>query len=172
MLSFYELAVPGYLRTLKSVCHCLDKAAEHCTATGTDPETLLDARLYEDMAPLPFQVVSVIHHSANALEGMKSGEFTPPTDKPATTFNGQKDFVLAGMERLKSLSPEDVNTLDGRDMIFRLGKNELPFTTRDFLLSFSLPNFFFHATTAYDILRAKGVPLGKRDYLGELQLRK
>ena len=60
---------------------------------------------------------------------------------------------------------------ESQDVVFRLGGNELPFVAKDFLLSFSLPNFYFHATTAYDILRAEGAPLGKRDFLGAIRLK-
>jgi hypothetical protein len=72
---------------------------------------------------------------------------------------------------LSALSAETVNTWEGNDVSFKIGDRVLPFTAVGFLLSFSLPNFYFHATTAYDILRMKGVPLGKRDFLGRLQLK-
>ena len=77
--------------------------------------------------------------------------------------------------RLRSrtpLTPEAVNALGGRDVVFLLGDHKLPFTAEGFLMSFSLPNFYFHATTAYDILRTNGVPLGKRDFMGRLKMKK
>jgi len=72
---------------------------------------------------------------------------------------------------LSALTPEAVNALGGKDVTFALGERKLPFTAEGFLMSFSLPNFFFHATTAYDILRHKGAPLGKRDFMGRLKLK-
>ncbi len=72
---------------------------------------------------------------------------------------------------LEALTPEEVNALEGRDLAFKLGEHQMPFVAENFLMSFSLPNFYFHATTAYDILRMKGVPLGKRDYEGRLRTR-
>jgi hypothetical protein len=69
-------------------------------------------------------------------------------------------------------APEAVNALVGRDVTFKLGDRALPFTTEGFLMSFSLPNFFFHAATAYDILRHKGAPLGKRDFMGKIKLKR
>jgi hypothetical protein len=69
------------------------------------------------------------------------------------------------------LTPEAVNALGGGDVTFKLSERALPFTTEDFLMSFSLPNFYFHAATAYDILRHKGAPLGKRDFLGRLKMK-
>ncbi len=74
-------------------------------------------------------------------------------------------------EGLRRLSREEVDALSGRDMVFQIGERKVPFTTDNFLLSFSLPNFYFHATTAYDILRTKGVPLGKRDFLGRMRIK-
>ena len=74
-------------------------------------------------------------------------------------------------DELSVLGPEAVNALVGHDLTFRVGDRALPFTAEGFLMSFSLPNFFFHATTAYDILRHKGAPLGKRDFIGKLKLK-
>ncbi len=73
--------------------------------------------------------------------------------------------------RCSRLAPADVNALEGKDVVFQVRDMKLPFKAEGFLLSFSLPNFHFHATTAYDILRSKGVPLGKRDYMGKLRLK-
>ena len=69
------------------------------------------------------------------------------------------------------MTPEEVNALEGRDMVFQFGERKMPFTVEGFLMSFSMPNLHFHATTGYDILRTRGVPLGKRDYMGPLRLK-
>ncbi|HXJ33802.1 MAG TPA: DUF1993 family protein, partial [Candidatus Eisenbacteria bacterium] len=74
-------------------------------------------------------------------------------------------------EALQKVTPGEVNALQGKDVVFQLRDFKLPFTAEGFLLSFSLPNFYFHATTAYDILRMKGVPIGKRDYMGPMRLK-
>jgi hypothetical protein len=79
--------------------------------------------------------------------------------------------VTEARNELSELRPEVVNALVGRDLTFRVGDRALPFTAEGFLMSFSLPNFFFHATTAYYILRHKGAPLGKRDFMGKLKLK-
>jgi hypothetical protein len=81
-------------------------------------------------------------------------------------------LVADAREALAALKPADVNAFEGRDMAFQFRDLKMPFVAEGFLLSFSLPNFHFHATTAYDILRSKGVPLGKRDYLGQLRLKR
>ena len=85
---------------------------------------------------------------------------------------GSRGLVADTQKALSALTPEAVNGLAGRDVAFHLGERQLPFTAEGFLMSFSLPNFYFHATTAYDILRTHGVPLGKRDFMGRLNLKK
>ncbi len=80
-------------------------------------------------------------------------------------------MVADARAALRALTPDEVNALEGGDIVFHLGEAKLPFTTVGYILSFSLPNFHFHATTAYDILRTKGVPLGKRHYLGQLRMK-
>ncbi|MGE0829992.1 MAG: DUF1993 family protein, partial [Hyphomonadaceae bacterium] len=79
--------------------------------------------------------------------------------------------IADAQARLRTLSPAEVDGLVGKDVIFDLGAMKLPFTAEHFLFSFSLPNFYFHATTAYDILRARGAPLSKRDYLGQMRMK-
>ena len=74
-------------------------------------------------------------------------------------------------ETLEKAKPDEVNACAGKDVIFSVGDRKLPFTAEGFLQTFSLPNFFFHATTAYDILRSKGVPIGKRDFLGKMKMK-
>ena len=85
---------------------------------------------------------------------------------------GLQGLVTQTIEALSAWTPEAVNALAGKDVSFALGERKLPFTAEGFLMSFSLPNFYFHAATAYDILRSNGVPLGKRDFMGRLNLKK
>jgi hypothetical protein len=73
---------------------------------------------------------------------------------------------------MEALKPDEVNALEGKDVAFQFGETKVPFVAETFLLSFSLPNFHFHATTAYDILRSRGVPLGKRDYMGRMRIKR
>ena len=74
-------------------------------------------------------------------------------------------------DALQALTPEAVNALEGKDMVFQFGERTVPFTAENFIMSFSLPNFYFHATTAYDILRSNGVPLGKRNFTGQFRMK-
>jgi hypothetical protein len=170
-ISLYEATVERYLQTLGAVAGFLDKGAAHCAEAGTDPAELVGTRLYPDMLPLAFQVWSVAHHSNGAIEGAKSGVFGPPTPMPEMDYAGLQKVVADAREKVGALTPDEVNSLEGRDMVFQIGERKMPFQAEGFLLSFSLPNFFFHSTTAYDILRSKGVKLGKRDFMGALRMK-
>ncbi len=170
-ISIYDATVAGYLQTLGAVAGFLDKGAAHCAAAGVDSAELVATRLYPDMLPLAFQIWSVQHHSLHAIEACASGVFTPPGPLPELDYAGLQTVVADTIAALKALTPEAVNALEGRDVVFQLGDMRMPFTAEGFLLSFSIPNFHFHATTAYDILRSKGVKLGKRDYMGRPRMK-
>ena len=123
------------------------------------------------MFPFQFQVNSVAHHSLGAIEGLKKGVFAPPPPAPAQDYRALQKVIADTIDGLKKLTPAEVNALEGRDMIFQFRDFKMPFTAEGFIMSFSLPNFYFHATTAYDILRMKGAPLGKRDFMGQLRMK-
>jgi len=169
--SLYDATVANYLQILGAVGASLEKSLAHFRDKGVDPAEIVDARLAPDMLPFRFQIVSVAHHSRGAMEAAKNGVFVPPTGKPDLDYAALQALVTEARNELSALTPEAVNALVGRDVTFKLGDRALPFTAEGFLMSFSLPNFFFHATTAYDILRQKGAPLGKRDFLGKLKLK-
>ena len=169
-LSLYDVCIVNFLQTLGAVGHVLDKGAAHAEDAGVDLQDLVQLRLRDDMANLAFQVTSVWHHSLGAIRGVQEGLFQPPPNMGEQNYADLQALVSEASTQLQALEPEQVNALAGKDMLFRAGKMEAPFTGSNFLLSFSLPNFYFHATTAYDILRTKGVPLGKRDFLGALKM--
>ena len=170
-MSLYDVCVPSYLQTLAAAAGVLDKGLAHCRENGIDPEAMVETRLYPDMLPLRFQIQSVAHHSQGAIDAVHGGVFRPPGDLPALDYAGLQALVAQTRDGLGKCQPDALNAREGTELIFEFRKNRLPFTARDFLLSFSLPNFYFHATTAYDILRSNGVPLGKRDYLGQLRMK-
>ena len=170
-ISLYDASVSTYLQTLGAVGKFLEKGLAHCQAQGLAPDELVETRLAPDMLPLRFQIQSVAHHSLGAIEGIRSGVFRPPADLQALDYPGLQALIADTSAALQKLTPQEVNALDGGDMFFEIRGTRMPFTAQGFLLSFSLPNFFFHASTAYDILRSKGVVLGKRDYLGALRLK-
>lgn len=170
-VSLYDLSVTNYLQTLGAVEGFLGKSASHFSDSKVDANAVADERLAPDMLPFRFQIHSVVHHSLGAIRGVQAGVFAPPGPVPALDFAGLQKQVGEAREELQNLSPAEVNGLEGKDMVFQIRDNKLPFTAEGFLLSFSLPNFYFHATTAYDILRSKGVPLGKRDFLGRMRMK-
>jgi hypothetical protein len=169
-ISLYDATVANFLQTLGSVDGFLARGLEHCRANNIDPESVVDTRLYPDMFPFRFQVTSTVMHSIGAIEGVRKGVFTPP---PPSELNyaGLQKAVADAREALKKVSADEVNGFHGRDMKFEFRDRRIPFTAENFLLSFSLPNFYFHASTAYGILRAKGVPLGKRDLMGQMRIK-
>ena len=169
--SMYDLTVGSYLQIVRATRAVLGRGRAHCEQQGLDPETLTEARLAEDMLPLRFQIQSVAHHPVGALAGLESGEFGPPRDLAALDYGGLEQLMDDTIARLEGTDRARVDALVAGEVVFRLGSFELPFTAADFVLSFSLPNFHFHAATAYDLLRARGVPLGKRDFLGALRTR-
>jgi uncharacterized protein len=169
--SLYDLSVANYLQTVSAVAGFLDKGAAHCASKGIDLSEITQSRLFADMLPFRFQIVSVVHHSLGAVEGLKNGMFAPPGQTDPLDYRGLQKLIADTLEGLRGVRQSEVNALQGRDIVFQLRDRQIPFTAEGFVLSFSLPNFYFHATTAYDILRTKGVPLGKRDFLGQLRLR-
>lgn len=170
-ISLYEASVLSYLQTLSAVSGFLEKGLAHCRDNGIDPEGMVETRLFPDMLPLRFQIQSVVYHSLGTMEAIHSGVFRPPSELPQHDYSALQELVGHAREALQKYQPDAINAREGAEIVFEFRKNKLLFTVEGFLLSFSLPNFYFHATTAYDILRSKGVPLGKRDYLGALRLK-
>ena len=169
--SFYDLSVPTFLQTVSAVGGFLGRTARHCAETGADPDALAAARLFDDMAPFHFQIEALAHHSVWGLQAVKTGEFTPPALVGPMPFAHLQVMIAEAEAALRALNAEDVDSWAGRDLDLQIGPRRLAFTSETFILSFSLPNVHFHAVTAYDILRAHGVPLGKRDYEGRLRTR-
>lgn len=169
--TLYELCVPAYLQTLGAVAGFLEKGRLHCQSAGIDPASIVAERLAPDMLPFRFQIISVAHHSLGTVRALESGQFGPPTDT-ALDYVGLQKLVGEARSALEGVSAESIDRHAGRDVLFTLGAMKLPFRAEDFVLSFSLPNFYFHATTAYDILRIKGAPLGKGDFLGQMRMKR
>lgn len=184
-ITLYDLGVPTFLQTIRAVSGFLNRATRHCAETGADPDDFVHARLYPDMAPFHFQIEALKNHAVWGLEAVKTGEFAPPPLVGAMTFADLQATVSRAVTALEALTPEEVNSWSGKELIIDVfrpvdeenastsawGPRTLAFTPETFLLSYSLPNFYFHAVTAYDILRTRGVPIGKGDYEGRLRTR-
>jgi uncharacterized protein len=167
--SLYDLSVPTFLQTVSAVAGFLGRAARYCVETAADPNDFVDARLFDDMAPLHFQIEALVHHSVWGLEAVKNGVFAPPALVGPVPFAELQTMIAQAEKDLEAFTPDEVNGWEGKDLDLQIGPRRLAFTPETLILSFSLPNFHFHAVTAYDILRNKGVPLGKRDYEGRLR---
>lgn len=171
-IAFYDACIPSYLQYLRAVSGFLSKGLAFATAQGINPEEIVESRIHPDMLPFRFQIHSVVHHSVGALNGLATGVFSPPRDLPEHSYSELQQVVNDAIATIEALTPEAVNGYAGGTVVFSVGETQLGFTAEDFLFSFSLPNFYFHAATAYDLLRAKGVDLGKRDYLGAMRFKR
>lgn len=166
-VSLYEASVGRFLQTLGAVSGYLDKGRSHCEENNIDLNEIVETRLYPDMLPFRFQVIQVASLSLGAINGVQAGEYSPPPAPEDLDYQALQDLVVEARSGLQQLTAEVVNGLAGKEV-------RTPwwtFTAEGFLMSFSLPSFYFHATTAYDILRTKGVPVGKLDFLGQLNIK-
>jgi uncharacterized protein len=170
--SLYAATVPSYRQILEAVSGLLCKAEDFCAEKGLAPRDIIQARLAEDMLPFAYQVKSTAVHSLGAIEGVRKGVFSPDMTPPPENFAALKTRVAETLTALEAIEAAEVDAFVGRDMRFAFGDRRMDFTAENFLLSFSQPNFYFHATTTYDILRWKGVPIGKRDFMGKPRTRR
>ncbi|RBP51313.1 DUF1993 domain-containing protein [Arenicella xantha] len=168
--SFYDLSVGSYLQAVNGMITVMNKGMQYASEHNLDADNFVKARLHEDMLPLLFQVNCVELHTLGALEGIREGVFSPPSTTEPHDYAGLQALLLETKAELTNLSKADVNELGGKSMLFKFKDYELPFTAENFVMSFSLPNLYFHTTTAYDILRHNGVPLAKADYLGRMRI--
>ena len=170
-ISLYDAVVRPYLQIMPGVDNFLNKGREHFASIGKDVNELVDSRIHPDMLPLHFQIVTLVHMSTGAITAAREHAFGAPDLTLAFDYDGLQGHLRAGLAELTALDATDVDALAGGDVTFRAGDVTLPFGTVDFFLSFAVPHFYFHVTTAYGILRMNGVPLGKADFLGQPRTR-
>jgi hypothetical protein len=167
-LSLHAATIPSKLQILGAGLGWLDKA-ESC---GIPEQGLVQAKLVDDMLPFAYQVKSMAVHSQGAIEGVRAGVFRPRFGEPHPASFGEMRVLLSdAIAFLNGVTEDEMEGFIGQDMRFEIGEKKLPFTAEDFLLTFSQTNFYFHAVTAYGVLRAKGVAVGKLDYLGALRIK-
>jgi uncharacterized protein len=170
-LSLYAATIPAFQQTLGAIAGLLLKGEAFCAEKKLAPEEIVQARLAPDMLPFAYQVKSTSVYSLGAIEALRRGIFSPDMSPPPDTFAALKAQTAATLAALEALEPAEIDGFAGRDMAFAFRDRRIEFTAENFLLSFAYPNFYFHATTAYDILRWKGVQIGKRDFMGALRTR-
>jgi len=165
-MSFYDASVPAFLQILGSLSGILGKAEAHCKAKNIQPDVLLGARLFPDMLPLGKQIQLASDFAAKGCARLTHSEVpsTPDTEK---TFEELKQRLAKTVDYVKAFKPAQFDGADARDVTFPAGPDKtMTVKGQQFLSHFALPNFYFHATTAHDILRHNGVEIGKRDFLG------
>lgn len=166
-LSLHAATIPNKLQILGAGLGWLDKA-ESC---GVPEAEVVGARLADDMLPFAYQVKSMAVHSQGAIEGVRKGVFSPDMSDPPQSIAGLRAKLQGAIQFLESVTEDEMEGFFGQDMRFEFRDKKVPFTAEDFLLTFSQTNFYFHAVTAYGVLRAKGVAVGKLDYLGALRIK-
>jgi hypothetical protein len=163
-LSLYDAAFPPVIRMLENLSAILDKAAAHCTERKIDPAVILGYRLAPDMFPLTRQIQTTTDQ-AKGMAARLAGLEVPSFPDTETTIEELKARIAKVLDFVRSITPAQVEGAEDREIVLKL-RSEMRFSGRDYVFGFVMPNFYFHATTAYGILRHCGVDLGKRDFLG------
>lgn len=165
-MSFHDAVVPAYLQMLNSLTALLTKAEAHCAAKKIDPSVLLGSRLFPDMLPLSKQVQLASDFAAKGCARLTHSE-VPSMPDTETSFAELKQRLAKTIDYVKSFKPEQFEGADAKDVTFPAGPDRsMTLKGQQFFTAVSLPNFYFHVTTAHGILRHNGVEIGKRDFLG------
>ncbi len=163
--SIYQATVPVYDRLLTTLIALIDKAAAHAAAARVDPSVYLTARLYPDMWSFTQQIRAVCNHAIRGTARLANVPI-PTFEGADASFDDLKARVAHALAHVRSLNESAFADAPEREIVFPAGNEQIRLSGADYLLLFSLPNFYFHLTTAYDILRHNGVPLVKEDYMG------
>lgn len=164
-LSIHQASVPALQQILGSLSALIDKAAAHCEARKIDPAVVINYRLAPDMFAFGRQI-QVATDNAKGLCARLAGAEIPKYPDVEATFDELKARLAKTSDFIGSLPAAQFDGAETRAVTLKIGGQEVNFTGADYLFGFALPNFYFHASTAYDILRHAGVPIGKRDFLG------
>ncbi|TNE31671.1 MAG: DUF1993 domain-containing protein [Alphaproteobacteria bacterium] len=171
-LSLYEAFVPNCQQMIGALPGMIDKGEAFAKEHGISEEEMMGCRLADDMWNLPWHIRSCWVHSAFVISLLPTGEFSPDFTELPQSWDAMRAMVAKTQSELAAVTPEQLEAVAGNTVGFVLGgKRLMEGTAANFLLSFSQPNVYFHATTFYDILRMKGVPLGKRDFMGMPRLK-
>ena len=164
-ITMYQASAPRFAHTLKALSAVLAKADAHCAARKIDPLVLTAARLYPDMFPLSRQV-QIACDSAKGAVARLAGVEVPKHEDTEKTFEELRARIDKTLAFIATVKPAQVDGSEAREVVLKLRGNDVTFSGLQYLLGFAWPNFYFHATTAYAILRHNGVELGKTDFLG------
>ncbi len=165
-ISLYSASVPVFKQMLNATASILNKAEAHATAKKIDASVLLQSRLYPDMFPL-LQQVQIAADFARGVSARLAGVDVPVVDGSQTSFADLQILIATSLAFLDTLELAQIDGQENRDIILRPGTpKERKFSGQAYLLNYALPQFFFHTTTTYAILRHNGLEVGKRDYMG------
>jgi len=164
MPSLYDVSVPVFIRMLENIDHCLYKAAAMVADGAVEESALIGARFIDDMLPLPNQVQFACDAAKFVAQRVGRSEPMPMPDDEKTIAE-LRARIARTITYLRAADPAGFDGRDGDEIILKLPNREIKYTATDYILTFALPNFFFHVTTTYALLRMKGVAIGKIDYL-------
>jgi hypothetical protein len=164
-ISMYQASVPMFIRMLNNLAAVLDKGAAHAEAKKIDPSVLISARLYPDMLPLARQI-QIAGDTAKGAAARLAGLEAPKYEDTEASFSDLKGRIQKTIAYLNTFKPEQIDGSEERSVTLQQRGQPVTFQGMPYLLNQAVPNFYFHVTTAYDILRHGGVEIGKADFLG------
>lgn len=166
-LTMYQASVPAFVQMLSSLAAILDKAEAYAAERKIDPAVLLGWRLAPDMFALARQVQIATDHAKGCCARL-AGVEVPKYADDETTFADLRARIARTIDFVRSFEPSDIDGSEERGITITAGGREMRFKGQQYLVNFVLPNFYFHVTTAYNILRHCGLPIGKRDFMGAM----
>ena len=166
-LSMYQASIPAFVQMLNNLAAILNKAEAHAGNRKIDLEVLLNYRLAPDMLPFVRQI-QIAADLAKGAAARLAGVEVPKHDDTEKTFADLKARLAKTAAFVQSFKPNDIDGSEDREIKLTLGEHTMSFKGQPYLVHFTMPNFYFHCTTAYDILRHCGVELGKRDFIGTI----
>ena len=164
-ISMYQASVPRFVNILGNLSKILDKAQAHVDAKKLDPAALTTYRLFPDMLPMTKQV-QIACDAAKGVVARLAGVEIPAYEDNETTLADLKARIAKTIAFIQTVTPAQIDGTEDKEIVIKRGDKETRYKGMQFLLGHALPNFYFHVTTAYNILRHNGVEIGKRDYLG------
>lgn len=164
-VSMYQISVPVFARMLANLVAIMEKAAAHCEERKIDPAALTQFRLYPDMFPF-WKQIHIATDAARNGSAYLAGAEPPKLENTEQTFPELIARVQKTIEFVSGFTPAQIDGSEEKAVSIKRGESTVTYKGQEYLLNRVLPNFFFHITTAYDILRHNGVVLGKKDYLG------
>ena len=163
--TIYDASIPPMIRALQNLSKIMDKATAQAKQKDLPLSQLLEAKLAPDMRPFPFQIQTA-SDTAKGCAARLAGIEAPSMPDTETTFAELQTRIAKTVAFLESVKPEQLAGAENREVVLKFPSGEMKFTGKDYVTGFALPNFYFHVTTAYALLRSNGIEIGKRDFLG------